>query len=322
MQYNLCKIIIRVMKNQAKIIKLGLVYTMSIIVFLFFILFIYRLQYVEIKNKEVVLVKYREILNKTMKKNEVMFPSIDSNKLVGIKYNLSSLSAEYCLDSQPISSRKIISNDPLIVNCDGYYVSNGQWRYNLYSNSQQIIGDNSKYLILSDLSLIEKSSGNQIKHFIGKKNTSNLSQINSYGGSSAISLNMRIFTTKIVEKRKFLEKQSSIIINEVNAKNENKLIIEIMKSTDGNLSVPIIKSSKNGKYLFVLVENTRRGQGDLFIFIIEVQSKLVILKKTLESNSVNIGSYYLKVQDENILLSYSNPSKLFWYKFITKEEVL
>ncbi len=211
----------------------------------------------------------------------------------------------------------MLSINPLIINCDHYSISNGIWEFNLYKNDQRAIGANEKYVLLNDLTLINKQSGKPSDNNKFKGNASQHKRLNKYSYNAlAMSKNNRLFASSIVKKKSLwlFEIRSSLVINEISENGDESPIIKILKNTSGSFPVVKMVASDEGEYLFIVVENTRRGPGDLYFYIIDVKNRNVILKKTLEKNARYKENIFLDYQDNKILLSYSSPLKLYLFE--------
>ena len=236
-----------------------------------------------------------------IKDGEVVVP--DNSKLT-----VTEIENKYCKQFH-LKLRKIIEANPMKVVC-GYndsakksYITNGDWMFVVENYDFVIEGQNEQYLVRRDYSLVNKMTGEIT-----------ISNINSeIIGVATVSKNKKFFVSQ------YHDWGDSVA--EVD-KNGHITKLHEFHGFIKTPSVRYIRASDKDNYLYVLVEETQRGPVDLILYIIDVKSKSIIYKKTLESNVSSIDNIYLHKQHESILFVYRlyRTLKTFRVFYKTKKE--
>jgi hypothetical protein len=221
-----------------------------------------------------------------------------------ISLSFSEIENKYC-NNFNLKLIQILEANPMKVIC-GYpdsilftnYVTSGKWFFMLNKLDFNIEGQNEKYLVREDYSLVDKITGEITKDTVintmPEKGSYNKLHIN---GVATVSKNNRFFIS-----------QHSEWTNSLAEVDKNGKITKLQEFyTSLSLHIPQINAiwaSDDGKYLYMVVEKRSRGSDDLYFYIIDTHSKSMIYRKTLESGKSSIGNIYLRKFKENILLIY------------------
>ncbi len=244
--------------------------------------------------------------------------SLENDKLKINKFSKFEIDEKYCRSIEgSYKLNSVISFYPIIVECepaisvvDDVIITNGKWmQFAKHRNS--ISGQNEKYLLLEDYSLINKLTGEITQNKITNSANGYRLQIN---GAATVSEN----------KQYFISYRSSVPQNPSLVKiNKTGEIIPIYKFNNYDFfkSAHIKKmvSSKEGDYVFMLVEKTRRMPGDLLLYIVDVKNKSLIYRETLDEYQHGYQNIYIRNQSDTILFIFKASSIVYAYKVKLKK---
>lgn len=231
---------------------------------------------------------------------------------------IDAIEQKYCKEFD-LKLRKIIEVEPMEVACGlpdfarSKYITNGNWMHLADKLDDIVVGQNEKYLLREDYSLIDKITGKITENNITSSTSGRRLHIN---GTATLSKNMRYFVRGHT-------KSMDPTIDEINEVGEKTILYTFNNYIffkDAHISA--LTSSHDGNYVFMLVSKSHRMPGgDLLFYIIDVRNRSILYRKILERNTQGLRNYYISNQSGNILFKYQAYGLVYAYKVVLKNKL-
>ena len=259
--------------------------------------------------------------------------SIEIKKLL-----ISEIKKKYCLKNGLEKFVQVYNFNPMIVKCRSY--KNGElkillvsdnWLFNLNDGNKRnghnlVIGNSKKYLILSDMTLVNKKSGEIIVDNILTQNyDKNNRRIRFKNYSRAVISSNNTFYIHNKKVKHDSNLTSIIEINQNAKENEIVKLPQFQGIPSANVFIKAMKIIDDGNYLYLIVDYGRRGSGSgLVFYMVDVLSKTIVYKKIFEERK-SIANVLIEKHLDNVSILYRVQNKfvkLYYFnqtKFKNKE---
>jgi len=276
----------------------------------FVVVFLLYLHFKDIDNRNVELT-YKVFDLKSGSSRFLYSVSLDKDDFKIKEFTNDELTKNYC-DQFGLFFGWMITMNPMIVRCspqrkrlqDVY--TNGDWSY-IIKTEHLPVGQNNKYLLRSDYSMVDKLTGDVINNPINKHS-------NDLIFASTISKNNKIFTFD----------KSKRVINEVKQDGSRVEVVKLPWSFFGFIGVGSyvnsMISSDNGDYLFVVSNIQLRGfNPSTYLLIVNVGTHSIIYKKKISNQHTH--SVFMQNQTNGITFNFRTwDAKLHAYKLKFNEK--
>lgn len=244
----------------------------------------------------------------SFEKGDFTFKDNSVEILAESQLTFSEIEQKYC-NKQGLNLKAIISNNPMTVACSqsndikGNYVVSDKWYYSKILVKHMIVGQTEQYLLRHDYSKVDKFTGEVIENSIVNNSEKKYRKGVRTGSSATLSKNGRFFTAVTGST------DSSGLVVEVNKDGEKTKIIEF--ATGFFFKSPYVEamaSSDNGNYLYMFVSKDMRGSHDLYMYIVNVETKSIVLRKKLIWKTPTARSFYILNKIDHMLMIYDESS--------------
>ncbi len=250
-------------------------------------------------------------------RDAVFSVSLKNDKLQINKFSKFEIDEKYCKSIEgSYKLNKVISFYPIIVECepaisvvDDVIITNGKWmQFAKHKNS--ISGQNEKYLLREDYSLINKITGEITENKITSSANGRRLHIN---GVATLSENMRYFITPYSKSGDSIAEIDKLGGVTILHKFTSYLLFK-------RTNIVELITNENGNYIFMIVKKRSRSPADLLFYIIDVKNKAILYRKTLEQNQQGYYNIYINSFHDNILFIYESISGIHAYKVVLKNK--